>query len=150
MNTAHFIQQNSVSSTRSAVWLFSRLAALICYWMNTAHFIQQNSVSSTRSAVWLFSRLAALSRYWMNTVYFIQQNSWPSKRSAATCARGFKPLRPRWKCKSALCLIFPRVQNGPFCVCVCVCVCTSLLLSIFLVFEWFLAPYFIELLMFYC
>ena len=46
--------------------------------------------------------------------YFIQQNSWPSKRSAATCARGFKPLRPRWKCKSALCLVFPHVQNGPF------------------------------------
>ena len=42
------------------------------------------------------------------------------------------------------------------CVCVrglggaCVHVCTLLLLSIFLVFEWFLAPCFIELLMFYC
>ena len=42
------------------------------------------------------------------------------------------------------------------CVCVCVCVraceraCTLLLLSTFLVFEWFLAPCFIELLMFYC
>ena len=36
------------------------------------------------------------------------------------------------------------------CVCVCVCVCTLLLLSIFLVFEQFLAPCFIELLMFYC
>ena len=46
------------------------------------------------------------------------------------------------------------------CVCVCVswwvggsvrvCVCTLLLLSIFLVFERFLAPCFIELLMFYC
>ena len=34
--------------------------------------------------------------------------------------------------------------------CVCVCVCTLLLLSIFLVFERFLAPCFIELLMFYC
>ena len=31
----------------------------------------------------------------------------------------------------------------------CVRVCTLLLLSIFLVFE-FIAPYFIELLMFYC
>ena len=30
------------------------------------------------------------------------------------------------------------------------CVCTLLLLSIFLVFERFLAPCFIELLMFYC
>ena len=52
------------------------------------------------------------------------------------------------------------------CVCVCVwmggrvgacmracvraCVCTLLLLSIFLVFERFLVPCFIELLMFYC
>ena len=34
--------------------------------------------------------------------------------------------------------------------CVCVCVCTLLLLSIFLVFEQFLAPCFTELLMFYC
>ena len=32
----------------------------------------------------------------------------------------------------------------------CVCTLTLLLLSIFLVFEWFLAPCFIELLMFYC
>ena len=32
----------------------------------------------------------------------------------------------------------------------CVCVCTLLLLSIVLVFERFLAPCFIELLMFYC
>ena len=32
----------------------------------------------------------------------------------------------------------------------CVCVCTLLLLSIFLAFERFLAPCFIELLMFYC
>ena len=30
------------------------------------------------------------------------------------------------------------------CVRACVCVCTLLLLSIFLVFEWFLAPCFIE------
>ena len=36
------------------------------------------------------------------------------------------------------------------CVCVCVCVCALLLLSTFLVFERFLAPCFIELLMFYC
>ena len=35
-------------------------------------------------------------------------------------------------------------------VCVCVCVCTLLLLSIFLVSERFLAPCFIELLLFYC
>ena len=34
--------------------------------------------------------------------------------------------------------------------CVRACVCTLLLLSIFLVFERFLAPCFIELLMFYC
>ena len=34
--------------------------------------------------------------------------------------------------------------------CVCVCVFSLLLLSIVLVFERFLAPYFIELLMFYC
>ena len=34
--------------------------------------------------------------------------------------------------------------------CMCACVCTLLLLSIFFVFEWFLAPCFIELLMFYC
>ena len=34
--------------------------------------------------------------------------------------------------------------------CVRACVCTLLLLSIFLVFEQFLAPCFIELLMFYC
>ena len=33
---------------------------------------------------------------------------------------------------------------------VCVRACTLLLLSIFLVFERFLAPGFIELLMFYC
>ena len=32
----------------------------------------------------------------------------------------------------------------------CACVCTLLLLSIFLVFERFLAPCLIELLMFYC
>ena len=32
----------------------------------------------------------------------------------------------------------------------CVCTLTLLFLSIFLVFEWFLAPCFIELLMFYC
>ena len=36
------------------------------------------------------------------------------------------------------------------CVRACVRVCTLLLLSIFLVFERFLAPCFIELLMFYC
>ena len=36
------------------------------------------------------------------------------------------------------------------CVCVCVHVCALLLLSIFLVFEWFLALCFIEFLMFYC
>ena len=36
------------------------------------------------------------------------------------------------------------------CVRACVCVCTLFLLSIFLVFEQFLAPFFIELLMFYC
>ena len=35
-------------------------------------------------------------------------------------------------------------------VCVHACVCTLLLLSIFLVFERFLALCFIELLMFYC
>ena len=35
------------------------------------------------------------------------------------------------------------------CVRACVCVCTLLLLSIFLVFERFLAPCFIELLMLY-
>ena len=34
--------------------------------------------------------------------------------------------------------------------CVRACVCTLLLLNIFLVFERFLAPCFIELLMFYC
>ena len=34
--------------------------------------------------------------------------------------------------------------------CVRACVCTLLLLSIFLVFERFLAPCFIELFMFYC
>ena len=32
----------------------------------------------------------------------------------------------------------------------CVCTLTLLLLSILLVFEWFLVPCFIELLMFYC
>ena len=36
------------------------------------------------------------------------------------------------------------------CVRACVCVCALLLLSIFLVFERFLAPCFTELLMFYC
>ena len=36
------------------------------------------------------------------------------------------------------------------CVRACVRVCALLLLSIFLVFERFLAPCFIELLMFYC
>ena len=36
------------------------------------------------------------------------------------------------------------------CVRACVRVCTLLLLSIFLVFEWFLAPCFTELLVFYC
>ena len=36
------------------------------------------------------------------------------------------------------------------CVYVCVCVCTLLLISIFLVFERFVAPCFTELLMFYC
>ena len=35
-------------------------------------------------------------------------------------------------------------------VCMHVCVCTLLLLSIFFVFERFLAPCFRELLMFYC
>ena len=49
-------------------------------------------------------------------------------------------------------------QKNNVCVCVgggggaCVraCACTLLLLSIFLVFERFLAPCFTELLMFYC
>ena len=42
------------------------------------------------------------------------------------------------------------VGGGSVRVCVRACVCTLLLLSIFLVFERFLAPCFIELLMFYC
>ena len=40
--------------------------------------------------------------------------------------------------------------GGSVRVCVRACVCTLLLLSIFLVYERFLAPRFIELLMFYC
>ena len=36
------------------------------------------------------------------------------------------------------------------CVCVCMCVCVHFYCLVFLVFEWFLAPCFIELLMFYC
>ena len=42
------------------------------------------------------------------------------------------------------------VGGGSVRVCVRACVCTLLLLSIFLVFERFLAPCFIKLLMFYC
>ena len=40
--------------------------------------------------------------------------------------------------------------GGGVAACVRACVCTWLLLSIFLVFERFLAPCFIELLIFYC
>ena len=40
--------------------------------------------------------------------------------------------------------------GGCMCACMHVCVCILLLLNIFLVFEQFLAPCFIELLMFYC
>ena len=47
-----------------------------------------------------------------------------------------------------MCVCLEGGGGGGMRACVCVCVC-ALLLSIFLVFERFLAPCFIELLMFY-